>query len=142
MTYGPGQNERKLVPHVILSLLNDQAPKLSSGNQLIDWIYIDDVIDGFLAAAEAQEVEGETIDLGSGSLISIREVVEQISALVGARIAPQFHAVPDRPGEPVRVADMHAASVKLGWQPRTSLRAGLAQTIRWYRSEFNVGHHL
>ena len=49
MTYGPGQDIRKLIPHVIVSLLNGEAPKLSSGQQQFDWIYVDDVTDGFVA---------------------------------------------------------------------------------------------
>ena len=133
MTYGPGQDERKLIPHVILSLLKKQAPKLSSGRQEIDWIYIDDVIDGFLAAAGAPDIEGQTIDLGSGVLVPIRVVDSQIVEVMGTEVAPLFNALPDRPAEPVRVADMSAAYAKLGWKPHTLLKSGLAQTVDWYR---------
>src|SRR4051812_5326581 len=52
MSYGPGQDERKLIPHVIHSLLCDERPRLSSGSQQIDWVYIDDVTEGFIAAAQ------------------------------------------------------------------------------------------
>jgi UDP-glucose 4-epimerase len=133
MTYGPRQDERKLIPHVILSLLKHQAPTLSSGRQEIDWVYIDDVIDGFLAAASAPDIEGQTIDLGSGVLVPIRAVVGQIVELMDTEVAPLFNALPDRPAEPVRVAEMSAADAKLGWKPRTPLRTGLAHTIDWYR---------
>jgi nucleoside-diphosphate-sugar epimerase len=135
MTYGPGQDERKLVPHVVLSLLRQKAPRLSSGRQEIDWIYIDDVIDGFLAAAHAAGVEGETIDLGSGTVVPIRAVVGKIVELIGGDVAPLFNALPDRPVEPVRIAELDAAYVKLGWKPRISLELGLARTVEWYRSQ-------
>lgn len=135
MTYGPGQDERKLIPHVILSLLKNEPPKLSSGRQEIDWVYIDDVIDGFLAAASAPDIEGQTIDLGSGLLVSIRTVVRQIVALLDAEVKPLFGVLSDRPAEPVRVADMNSAYAKLGWKPRTPMKAGLAQTIAWYRQQ-------
>ncbi|HLO01338.1 MAG TPA: NAD-dependent epimerase/dehydratase family protein, partial [Pyrinomonadaceae bacterium] len=135
MTYGPGQNEEKVIPHVIRSLLARQAPKLSSGRQQFDWIYIDDVVDGFLAAAVAANVEGHTIDLGSGILVPLRAVVDQIAELLDAQVEPLFNALPERPCEPLRVADVHDADAKLGWRPRTPLRSGLAQTIGWYRQQ-------
>src|SRR4029077_6995868 len=50
MTYGPDQPVTKVISYMIQSLLKGEAPNLSSGERMIDWVYIDDVIDGFLAA--------------------------------------------------------------------------------------------
>ena len=133
MTYGPGQSESKLIPHVITALLKKEAPRLSSGRQEIDWVYIDDVIDGFCAAATAPGIEGQTIDLGSGFVVPIRAVVGEIVELMDSSVAPSFNALPDRPDEPVRAADTSIARSRLGWKARTPLKAGLAQTIEWYR---------
>ena len=135
MTYGPGQDEGKLIPHVILSLLNGQAPKLSSGRQAIDWVYVDDVVDGFLAATQAPEVEGQTIDLGSGELVSIREVVASLIELSRAGMKPCFGALPDRPDEPARIADVDDAQQRLNWRPRVSLKEGLARTVQWFQDQ-------
>jgi nucleoside-diphosphate-sugar epimerase len=135
MTYGPAQDEHKLIPYVILSLLQDRVPELSSGRQEIDWVYIDDVIEGFLAAASESDIEGCTIDLGSGVLIPIRRVVRQIVELVGTQLEPLFGALPDRPTEPLRVANMDDAYAKLSWKPQTPLSTGLARTIAWYREQ-------
>jgi UDP-glucose 4-epimerase len=140
MTYGPGQDERKLIPYVILSLLKGEAPKLSSGQQQFDWIYVDDVIDGFLAAAGAPNVEGHTIDLGSGGLASIRAVVGQLVDLIGARVEPLFHSLPDRPYESARVANINNSYAKLGWKPTTSLNSGLKFAINWYRGTEKGGN--
>lgn len=133
MTYGPGQNPEKLVPHVILSLLRGASPKLASGRWSADWVYVDDVIDGFLLAATRAGIDGKTIDLGSGELTSTREIVEKVVARIDPRIDPEFGALPDRPAEEVRIADVTAAKAALGWEPRTSLDRGLEQTIAWYR---------
>jgi nucleoside-diphosphate-sugar epimerase len=142
MTYGPGQDPRKLIPYVILSLLREQAPKLSSGDQQIDWIYIDDVVDGFVLAAQAPNIEGQTIDLGSGVLVPIRAAVAQVVTLMDAKVKPLFGARADRPLERARRANTEDASRKLGWKPDTSLEAGLSNTIEWYRTKLKHGGEL
>jgi nucleoside-diphosphate-sugar epimerase len=135
MAYGPGQGPEKLVPHVILSLLRGVSPKLASGRWSADWIYVDDVIDGFVLAARRAGIDGKTIDLGSGALTSTRELVEKLVARIDPRAEPQFGALPDRPAEEVRIADVAFAKAALGWEPRTSLDRGLEQTIAWYRNQ-------
>ncbi len=138
MVYGSGQQDlRKLIPYVTLSLLQGQAPKLSSGQRLVDWIYVDDVVDGLLVAAQAPNVEGCTVDLGSGILVPIRTVVQQLINLVGAETQPLFGALPDRPLEQVRVANTTYSYGKLGWQPATSLERGLELTVDWYRKQIS-----
>lgn len=135
MAYGPGQKRHKLVPYVTCSLLQGQAPKLSSGNRTADWVYVDDVMDGMEAAAVNPGVEGCSIDLGSGSLVSIRDIVLQLAEIIGNNVMPMFGTLSDRPMEKVRVANLAYANEKLGWSPRTSLQAGLQQTVEWYRRE-------
>jgi UDP-glucose 4-epimerase len=133
MTYGPGQDVRKLIPYVTLSLLRGQTPKLSSGNWDADWIYVDDVINGLLAAAQVPAIPKSTIDLGSGTLVSIRMIVQHLVNLTGARTAPLFGALADRPLEQVRMADLTYASKTLGWRPSVPLLEGLERTVDWCR---------
>jgi UDP-glucose 4-epimerase len=138
LAYGPGpESQNKLIPHVIRSLLQGYAPKLSSGQRLVDWIYIDDVVDGLLASALAPNVEGCTIDVGSGALVSIRELVEKIAQLVDTGVAPLFGALPDRPEEQIRIANTTYAREKLSWNAKTSLHEGLKYTVEWYRRQLN-----
>ena len=135
MVYGPAQKDlTKLIPYVILSLLQGAAPRVSSGQRLVDWIYVSDVVNGFLALARAPGVEGTTIDLGSGSLVSIRDIVQQLVPLTGAQAKPQFGALPDRPLEPTRVAKTAEAFAKIAWQAQVSLQEGLQRTVDWYRA--------
>jgi UDP-glucose 4-epimerase len=138
MTYGPRQNPQKIIPHVTLSLLRGESPKLASGQWRADWVYIDDVIDGLLGAAYISDVEGCTIDLGSGTMIPVREVVGQVVNLVGSPISPLFGSLPDRPAEEIRAADLAYALNKIGWKPVTSLDEGLARTVAWYRERVNA----
>lgn len=132
MTFGPGQHLQKLIPSVILSLLKDEAPKLASGQWEADWIYVEDVVEAFLAAAQARHIEGMHFDIGSGLKRSVRSIVELIVHQMGSHIRPAFGELPDRPMEPIRVADACHTSHKLGWECTTTLEKGLRQTIDWY----------
>lgn len=138
MVYGCGQKDlNKLIPYVTLSLLQGQPPQLASGQRLVDWIYIDDVINGLLAAAVTPDVEGCTVDLGSGILTPIHAIVQQLVELINAQVTPLFGALPDRPLEQVRVANTADTYAKLGWQPLVSLEEGLQLTVDWYKSQLN-----
>jgi UDP-glucose 4-epimerase len=133
MVYGPGQRDlHKLVPYVTLSLLRGEMPQLSSGSRLVDWIYVDDVVDGLLTAAQAGDAVGGTFDLGSGTFKSVRDVALQLSEIIdpGARLA--FGDLPDRPLEAVRSANVSETLEQLGWAPSVSLEDGLARTAAWY----------
>lgn len=139
MTYGPNQKDaKKLVPFVICQLLSGQAPKLSSGRRLADWIYVDDVVEGLLRASVTPGIEGGAFDLGSGSLVSVRGIVEHIVQIVGNGIEPAFDALRDRPFEQERAADTTFLSEKLGYQPKTPLKLGLEATVNWYRRQLGA----
>ena len=67
MVYGPAQQDlTKLIPYVTLSLLRGETPKITSGGRLVDWIYVSDVVDGFVALGQAPGIDGATLDLGFG----------------------------------------------------------------------------
>lgn len=136
MTYGPDQKDtQKLVPFVILRLLRGEIPKLSSGRRRADWIYVDDVVEGLLRAATVSGIEGCSFDLGTGVLVSVREIVERIAQLVGGAARPAFGALPDRPFEQERPADTTFLIERLGYHPNTPWQLGLEATVRWYREQ-------
>jgi nucleoside-diphosphate-sugar epimerase len=142
MVYGPGQDRRKIVPSVIDSMLRGQAPQLSSGRWQADWVYVDDVIEGFLRAAQADGVDGLTLDFGSGTLTSIRDMVCKLVNLMHATLSPNFGAFPDRPFEPVRTAEIEETYARLGWRASTPLEVGLQKTIVWYRDEMHSSNRV
>jgi UDP-glucose 4-epimerase len=136
ITYGPTRKDpHKLIPYTILSLLDGRAPRLSSGRREVDWVHIDDVVDGLLALATAPQAVGQCFDIGSGRLVSIRGVVERLVALVDPALVPHFDASLDRPSEQVRVADVERTQRALGWVPRVDLERGLADTVDWFREQ-------
>ena len=136
MVYGPGQRDlRKLVPYVTLSLLRGEAPRLSSGIRRVDWVYVDDVIEALVAAGQAPDVEGKTIDVGSGRLVGVRDVVTELVRITGASVQPIFGVLPDRPMETEPAAEVDRTFPQLGWRPHTSLEAGLRATVDWYAQQ-------
>jgi UDP-glucose 4-epimerase len=133
MVYGPGQLDlTRLVPYVTTAFLRGERPKLTSGTRLVDWIFVDDVIDGLIACARASGADGRTVHLGSGEFCSIREIVQHLRELIPGAPDPLFGAVPDRPLERQVKADVAASDV-IGWTPSTTLQAGLRRTVAWYR---------
>jgi len=136
MIYGPGQKDvSKLIPYVTLSLLSKQPPKLGSGQRQTDWLYVEDVVDGLIAAAQAPNIEGRTIDFGSGALVSIRTIVQELADRIDARIELLWGTVPDRPMEQTRAANIAKTYDITGWKPKTSLAMGLERTVDWYREQ-------
>jgi nucleoside-diphosphate-sugar epimerase len=140
MVYGPEQRDLgKPVPHVITSLLLGREPQLGSGKRPVDWVYVDDVVEGLLRLGRADGVEGLQVDLGSGKLVPVRAVVEQLYALLAPDRQPPFGGVPDRAMEQVRVARVEETAELLGWSPAVTLEEGLARTVEWYRHEIGAG---
>ncbi len=142
MVYGPEQEDsKKLVPYVTLSFLRSEAPRLTSGARQVDWIYVDDAVAGLLAVARAPKLEGTAVDIGSGRLATIRDVVSLLARSTEAPVKPLFGAIPERPQERVRVADAADTEARTGWRAQTELEDGLQWTVDWYRRELKAGKH-
>jgi UDP-glucose 4-epimerase len=135
MVYGPGQNSRFLIPYVINSLLAGESPKVSRGIRPVDWIHVDDLVAGLLAMAHAPDIVGDTIDLGSGTLTTVRAVIEQLDDCVNGAVHPEFGAIADRAHEQVRVANRADTFTQLGWRSNISLAAGLKSTVEWHQQQ-------
>jgi UDP-glucose 4-epimerase len=132
--YGPGQESTKLIPHVVTSLLEGESPELSTGKRLLDCVYAADVARAYIDAATAADVEGRTIDIGSGELTSVRQIVHSIVDAVGPSAGkPLWGSVPVRPLEQEMKADIEETARVLGWRPTTSLEDGLQATVAWFR---------
>ncbi|MBZ0298077.1 MAG: SDR family NAD(P)-dependent oxidoreductase [Anaerolineae bacterium] len=135
MVYGPAQRDvKKLIPYVTLELLRGGVPKLSSGKRPVDWIYVKDVVDGLLKCALAPGIDGKTVDLGSGELVTIYDLVMQLAQIIHADPSLDFGALPERPFEQVRAANIDQTYELIGWKPQTSLEEGLRKTVDYYRT--------
>ena len=139
MAYGPGQLDLdKLVPHSVLSNLDGRPADVASGSRPIDWVYVDDVVRGLVAVAEAPGIEGQTLDIGSGRTLTVGEMVKRIAAKLDAP-APHFGARPDRALETIRRAEPEKTFALTGFRPQVAVDPGLDSTIDWYRAERVAG---
>ena len=132
--YGPGQREKALIPAAIQAALNDEDFRMTAGEQQRDFIFVEDVVEGLLAAATAPGIEGRALDIGTGQLHRIRAVVERIWALSSARRQILAGALPYRPGEVSAIpADVDRTRRLTGWASQVALETGLQKTIEAMR---------
>ncbi len=139
-TYGPRQSARAVIPTIITQALADRPIHLGNLDAVRDFTYVDDTINGFVCAAEADQVEGRTFNLGTGAEISIGKLVEKIMLKVGAQAKVEVDPQRIRPekSEVLRLlSDNSLARERLGWSPSVSLDDGLDTTIEWIRENMD-----
>ena len=132
--YGPYQFPEKLIPLMITNALEDRSlPVYGDGQQVRDWLYVEDHCRGILAVLR-QGRDGEIYNIGGNRSLPNLEVVHQVLGLTG-KPDSLIAYVKDRPGHDRRYA---LSSEKLmretAWQPVMNFETGLARTIEWYRS--------
>lgn len=133
--YGPWQPERAIVPAAMLAALKHEDFPMTNGTQKRDWIHVEDVVAGFQAIQESDELTpGETVELGSGICYSVASLVEQIFELTASTGKPLIGALPSRPGEaPIQMADVARSKQLVGWEPTYSLQDGLNQMQKAFK---------
>jgi dTDP-glucose 4,6-dehydratase len=139
--YGPYHFPEKLIPLVILNALEGKPlPVYGKGENVRDWLYVDDHAEALILVAERGGV-GESYNIGGRNEQRNIDVVRRICALVDelspdAVIGPRERLitfVTDRPGHDMRYAiDGSKIERELGWRPRETFETGLRKTVRWY----------
>jgi dTDP-glucose 4,6-dehydratase len=133
-TYGPRQSARAVIPSIIIQAITQYKIHLGNLEAIRDFTYVSDTVEGFLCAAQTTGIEGKTINLGVGSEIRIKELVNEIISILGKPIEIVVDEERLRPSksEVTRLlSDNRLARELLGWTPRVSLREGLSKTIEW-----------
>jgi len=137
--YGPRDNPDWLIPFVIRKLLAGESPKLTSGSQLWDYLYIDDAAQA-VAKMILSQVEG-VYNLGSGYPLPIRSFVEQVRDLIDPEFQLNFGEMPFRPDQVMFLsAKTDAISSALNWRPSTGIPEGLKRTVDWFKNMESSKH--
>ena len=147
-TYGPRQSARAVIPTIISQLANKSKVKLGSLSPTRDFSFVQDTANGFLAAAQSDAIVGQTINLGSGFEVSIKETAETIAKLMNTKLELVDDEQRVRP-ENSEVERLHASIEKaktlLGWQPElkglAGFETGLKKTIEWFSDPKNLSRY-
>lgn len=139
--YGPMDDETKFVPWVIGQFEQQvEEIKFTKGEQLRDFIYIDDVISAYLTtlASTAYMPRVNEFDVGTGELTSVRTFVESLKYAYEKQHGPcatklNFGALPYRTGEMMSVKVDNSEIIKLGWSAKTSLTDGIMKITGKYK---------
>jgi dTDP-glucose 4,6-dehydratase len=140
-TYGPRQSARAVIPTIVSQALSRDVVELGATSPTRDFLYVEDTATGIAACADADDAEGEVINLGTGAEISIRDLAERIIELVGRDVTLALDEERLRPPESEverLVADTAKARRLLGWEPAVKLDEGLQRTIDWLSSSLDV----
>ena len=134
LVYGPHENPRRLVPAVATSLLRGEPALCSHGEQVRDYLHVEDVA-GALAALVGSAVTG-AVNVASGEPVALKDVIRLVAEEVGRPDLVRLGARPTAPNDvPFVLANVDRLREEVGWSPTYSLREGVAQTVRWWRDE-------
>jgi nucleoside-diphosphate-sugar epimerase len=130
--YGPFEDERRLVPSIILALLEGRTAALTPGEQVRDYLHVEDVASAIIATG-LSPLTGP-VNIGSGVPVTVREIAETLGRNTGRPDLLALGARDYSPDDPRFVcADNRKLVGSTAWSPRWSLEAGLTQTLEWFR---------
>ncbi len=136
--YGPGEPDGRLVPSVGRALLAGEPVPTTSGEQVRDFMHVEDVAAAFAALLDSEVVGA--VNVASGQPVAVREVVDELAAGAGKPDLLRPGALPDREGDPPRlVADVTRLRDEVGFAPRIGLAEGLQGTLEWLRTSDRGG---
>jgi nucleoside-diphosphate-sugar epimerase len=139
--YGPGEAPTRLFPSLFArAAAGGGEYPCTPGDQIRDFVHVDEVTDGILRAAATDRSRGQVIDLGTGRGISVREAIALACRITGGTVIPRPGALPANGHEPPRlVANTERTRAILGWAPSRSLEASLAQEWDAFRKQHGPG---
>jgi len=136
-TFGPRQSARAVIPTIISQALTRDVIELGSTHTTRDFLFVGDTAAGLEACGRAEGAVGEVTNLGTGSEISIGEVVERVLTIVGRDLPVKSASErmrPDKSEVERLIADWSKARDLLGWEPRVDFDEGLRRTIEWIQA--------
>jgi nucleoside-diphosphate-sugar epimerase len=132
--YGPHEPPQKLVAAVAHALLQGEPARTSHGNQLRDFLYVEDVASAFVAMLESG-VRGP-VNIASGQPVSLKHIIYTLAEQIGRPDLVQLGAIAAPPEEPpLLVGDNRRLMQETDWSPQYDLGSGLAKTINWWKEQ-------
>ena len=136
--YGPGDvNWDRIIPGTIKSLINNKKPVLrSNGRFLRDYLFIDDVVNGYIMLGKAMQnkkVQGIAINFGSGKPITVLNLVKKMLKINNNN--SKFYIIKNKVKNEIKdqYSGYQLAKETIHWKPKISLEEGLVKTFSWYK---------
>lgn len=131
--FGPFEDPKRLMPTLIREGLMGRLPALVNPDTARDYVYIDDVIDAYLLAAEKPNQEsGAVYNIGAGLQTYLREVVQVARQVLDIQQEPEWGSMPQRLWDTNSwVANNQKAQTELGWHPRFTFEQGFQRMVEW-----------
>ena len=135
LAYGPKQDINRFLPIVIKGCIKNEKFPCSKGNQLRDFVYVDDVIDAILKSLTNKNAKGQIINIASGKPRKIRNIIEHVKKISKGGY-PQFGKIKLRKDEiPKLYPNIQKAEKTINWKPKISFKKGLKLTVKFYNEQ-------
>lgn len=132
--YGPFERKQRLIPYVIRSLLQNQTAEITSGDQIKDYLYVEDVASAIWAVAQS-EVSGP-INVASGHPMLLRDFINKIAEQLNRTdLVRLVSRPPSIHKSHLVVANVKRLRNEVGWHPTYTLDSGLEKTIAWWKAK-------
>lgn len=131
--YGPGDDPRRAVAATIRALKNNEEFKASNGNQIRDYLYVDDIANAFVNLLES-EADG-CFNICSGNPVAVKELMVEIGEAMGKASLLKFGAIPHKEWDPPFICGDNSKLKTLGWEPLHSLMDGIQITVDWWGNQ-------
>jgi len=146
-TFGPRQSLRAIIPTIISQAIGDKKIRLGNTQPRRDFLFVKDTVRGFIQLGKCEGAVGKVVNIGTGTDISIEELVKKILGLMGKQgeIEVEDRRIRPEKSEVMQLlSDTRLAQKLFQWTPRYTLEDGLRETIEWYQknlSRFKVGSY-
>jgi nucleoside-diphosphate-sugar epimerase len=133
-SYGPGEHPDRLVAHVVSAILQGRPARCTHGDQLRDYLYVEDVASALIAILDS-DLQGP-VNVGSGQPTRLKDMILTIARALGREDLVELGALPVAEDDPPLVlADVGRLAEELGWRPDSSLDDGIEHTIAYWRQQ-------
>ena len=140
--FGPRQSARGVIPTIISQLLspNQAVIKLGSLSPVRDYIFVEDCVEGFIAAGLSTKTIGQVVNLGMGKGYSIGEIYKLISEITGIKkkvILDKKRVRPTKSEVWKLICDNRKMKNLTGWEPKSNFKDGLIKTIKYMENNLS-----
>lgn len=143
--YGPREEYKgkyaNMITQFLWSIIKGETPVVyNGGDQTRDFIYVDDVVEAFILAAE-KDVDGEVFNVGTGVQTSFKQVIKFLNTYLKTNMQPRYVENPIKNYVQHTLADIRKTSRMLGFKPKVDLKTGISKICEYYveKNSNNIG---